>query len=146
MGAQGWNSTNHQWKHEKKAAPSYETVGKKNRHAWCSLPFQAHFFFFLTYDLIFSKISLYFGIKQFVEIEMLSKASVHSTCGRPKDFYLLKSRVRCFKLEKKKTVKKSDFFLSLNNHLNHKQSEIKLGKGKLQPDIGKYLTTSCIFL
>lgn len=78
-------------------------------------------------------------------MEMLSKANTHLTCDRPKDFYLLKGRIRCFKLKKiYKLSKKVIFFL--NNHLNHKQSEIKLGKGKLQPDIGKYLTTSYIFL
>lgn len=121
------------------------TVGKKNR--CLVLPsFSSTLLFFLTYDLIFSKISLHIGIKQFVEMEMLSKENIHCTCDRPKDFYLLKSRARWFKL-KKKWKKKVIFLLFLNHHLNQtKQSKIKLGKGKLQPDIGKYLTTSCILL
>lgn len=60
--------------------------GKKEQTCLVQPSFSSTLFFFLTYDLIFSKISLYFGIKQFVKIEMLSKANIHSTCGRPKDF------------------------------------------------------------
>lgn len=51
-----------------------------------------------------------------------------------------------FQTEKNtQTTQKSVFFF-FNHHLYHRQSEIKLGKGKLQPDIRKYLTASRIFL
>lgn len=44
-------------------------------------------------------------------MEMLSKANTHFTCDRPKDFYLLKGRIRRFKLKKKyKLSKKVIFF------------------------------------
>lgn len=97
---QGWNSTNHQWKHEKKAASNYD-CGKKEQTCLVHPSFPSTLLFFLTNDLIFSKISLYIGTKQFFEMEMLSKANIHHTCDRPKDFYLLRSRARCFKLKKK---------------------------------------------
>lgn len=100
-GTHGWYSANHHQERKKKAAPSYDP----GRKEWTCLVHASFFFFkqmeyFQTYDLHFSKIPLYFGIKQFVEMEVLSKADTHCTPDGPKDFYLLKDRTRCFKVKK----------------------------------------------
>lgn len=75
-GTQGWYSANQQ-EREKKVALSYDPGKKEGTRLVHAL----FFFFkqmehFQTYDLISSKISLYVGIKKFVEMEVLSKADI----------------------------------------------------------------------
>lgn len=101
MGTQGWYFANHQQERKKKAAPSYDP-GKKEGTGLLHASF---FFFrqkerFQTYDLNISKRSLYVGIKQFIEMEVLSKADIHCASDGPKDFYPLKGRTRRFKVKK----------------------------------------------
>lgn len=75
----------------------------------------AFFFFrqmehFQTCDLNSSKITLYVGVKQLVELEVLSKADIHCTSDGAKDFYLLKGRTRRFKVNKIHKLSKNVIF------------------------------------